>query len=210
MENSERLERLGKRFPNKSIGIGNPDAKILVVTQKEGNEEADLAYLRNVFNAFTEEPDVNHDVLKRCYYMVFDEEILKDSFFEHFKIIQYVFLDREHLMEHNPAELFKMEWTCRCIASDFIIQYPKERNINWSSANYEGAEHHFISFSLNENNKVERIMISTPPFDKISKKTFYNNIVFYDNCIDENFISVNDLIGELKQLSLWAIKKAII
>lgn len=64
-----------------------------------------------------------------------------------------------------------------------------------SSANYEGAEHHFISFSLDENNKVERIMISTPPFDKISKRTFYNNIVFYDNCIDENFISVNDLIG---------------
>lgn len=195
MENSERLERLGKRFPNKSIGIGNPDAKILVVAQKEGNEKADLAYLRNVFNAFTKEPDANLDVLQRCYYVVFDEEILKDSFFEHFKIIQYVFLDRKHLMEHNPAELFKMEWTCRCITSDFIIQYPKERNINWSSANYEGAEHHFISFSLDENNKVKRVMISTPPFDIISKKTFYNNIIFYDNCIDENFISVNDLIG---------------
>jgi len=195
MENSERLERLGKRFPNKSIGIGNPDAKILVVTQKEGNLKADLAYLRNVFNAFTEEPDVNHDVLKRCYYVVFDEEILKDSFFEHFKIIQYVFLDREHLMEHNPAELFKMEWTCRCIASDFVIQYPKENNMNWSSGKYEDAEHHFISFSLNDNKKVERVMISTPPFNKISKKVFYQNIAFYDNCIDESFISVNDLKG---------------
>ena len=35
MANHDELERLGERFPNKNIGGGNPNAKILVVTQKE-------------------------------------------------------------------------------------------------------------------------------------------------------------------------------
>ena len=47
MDYSEELKRLGKKFPNKSIGIGNPDAKILVVTQKEGNEDVDFEYLKH-------------------------------------------------------------------------------------------------------------------------------------------------------------------
>ena len=35
MANIDELKRLGERFPNKNIGCGNPNAKILVVTQKE-------------------------------------------------------------------------------------------------------------------------------------------------------------------------------
>ena len=35
MANIDELKRLGERFPNKNVGCGNPNAKILVVTQKE-------------------------------------------------------------------------------------------------------------------------------------------------------------------------------
>ena len=41
MANFNELERLGERFPNKNVGCGNPDSKILVVTQKVGNEKED-------------------------------------------------------------------------------------------------------------------------------------------------------------------------
>ena len=45
MANIDELKRLGERFPNKNVGCGNPDAKILVVTQREGNEEVDFELL---------------------------------------------------------------------------------------------------------------------------------------------------------------------
>jgi hypothetical protein len=34
------------------IGYGNPNAKILVVTQKEGNEDVDFKYLKRLFGDF--------------------------------------------------------------------------------------------------------------------------------------------------------------
>ena len=49
MANYDELKRLGERFPNKNVGCGNPDAKILVVTQKEGNEDVDFKYLKRLF-----------------------------------------------------------------------------------------------------------------------------------------------------------------
>lgn len=52
MANYDELKRLGERFPNKNVGCGNPDAKILVVTQKEGNEDIDFKYLKRLFRDF--------------------------------------------------------------------------------------------------------------------------------------------------------------
>ena len=52
MANHDELERLCERFPNKNVGCGNPNAKILVVTQKEGNEEVDFKYLERLFGVF--------------------------------------------------------------------------------------------------------------------------------------------------------------
>lgn len=49
MANFNELERLDERFPNKNVGCGNPDSKILVVTQKVGNETEDFKYLRKLF-----------------------------------------------------------------------------------------------------------------------------------------------------------------
>ena len=85
MEYSNELKRLGERFPNKNIGSGNPSAKILVVVQKDGNEDVDFKYLKRLFRDFPSPPkSKNLDVLLYCYYVVYDEELLKDPFFERF------------------------------------------------------------------------------------------------------------------------------
>ena len=93
MANFNELERLGERFPNKNVGCGNPDAKILVVTQKVGNEKEDFKYLRKLFVEILGA----EDVLDLCYYVVYDEELLKDSFFNRFQAIIYTFIDGSQL-----------------------------------------------------------------------------------------------------------------
>lgn len=52
MANHDELKRLDERFPNKNVGCGNPNAKILVVTQKAGNEDVDFKYLKRLFGDF--------------------------------------------------------------------------------------------------------------------------------------------------------------
>ena len=56
MANHDELKRLGERFPNKNIGSGNPSAKILVVVQKERNEDVDFKYLKRLFRDFPSPP----------------------------------------------------------------------------------------------------------------------------------------------------------
>lgn len=97
MANIDELKRLGERFPNKNVGCGNPDVKILVVTQKARNEDVDFEYLKELFRNLPDAEDENVDVLKHCYYLVYDEELLKDSFFDNFQVIQYSFIDGNHL-----------------------------------------------------------------------------------------------------------------
>jgi hypothetical protein len=75
MANIDELKRLGKRFPNKNVGCGNPDAKILVITQRKGNEDVDFEYLKELFRNLPDAEDENVDVLKHCYYLVYDEEL---------------------------------------------------------------------------------------------------------------------------------------
>lgn len=156
MDNSERLERLGKRFPNKSIGIGNPNAKILVVTPKEGNEEADFKYLKKLFRDLLEAKGKELEVLEHCYYVVFDEELLKDPFFEHFQIIQYAFTDGNHLKGHNPAPIFGMEWV-----SDCTVEY--------------GGHRMFVAHTNPQDGQKERVMFCTYSFDKVHPTIFCCN-----------------------------------
>ena len=156
MENSERLERLGKKFPNKNIGIGNPDAKILVVTPKEGNEEADFKYLTKLFRDLLEAKGKELDVLEHCYYVVFDEELLKDSFFEHFQIIQYTFSDGSHLEAHNPTQIFGMEWLSECTVVD-------------------GVNRMFVAHTNPQDRQEESVMFCTYPFDKVTPTIFCCN-----------------------------------
>ncbi|MBR3433435.1 MAG: hypothetical protein IKH05_07845 [Bacteroidaceae bacterium] len=146
MANFNELERLGERFPNKNVGCGNPDSKILVVTQKVGNEKEDFKYLRKLFVKILGA----EDVLDLCYYVVYDEELLKDSFFEHFQAIIYTFIDGSQLDQQNPGRLLGMEWVSDCNVEDGAIQRL------------------FVAHSKAEADKPERMMLCTYTFDKVS------------------------------------------
>ena len=150
MANIDALERLGERFPNKNVGCGNPDAKILVVTQKEGNEDVDFEYLKALFRDLPDAGCENVDVLKFCYYVVFDEELLKDSFFDKFQVILYSFIDGNHLNNYDPAKLFGMEWMSECTVVD------------------EATQRLFVAHSKAQCDNPEKVMFCTYPFEKVS------------------------------------------
>ena len=150
MANIDELKRLGERFPNKNVGCGNPDAKILVVTQREGNEEVDFEYLKELLRNLPDIEDKNVDVLKHCYYVVFNEELLKDSFFNNFQVILYSFIDGNQLDKHDPTKLFGMKWMSECTVEDGATQRL------------------FVAHSKAEGNKPERLMFCTYPFEKVS------------------------------------------
>jgi hypothetical protein len=150
MANNDELKRLGERFPNKNVGCGNPDAKILVVTQKVGNEEVDYKYLRKLFKEFPEITGKEIDFLDLCYYIVFDEELLKDSFFDNFQVILYSFIDGNHLDKHDPAKLFGMKCVNECSVEDGATQRL------------------FVAHSKAKENKLARLMFCTYPFEHVS------------------------------------------
>ncbi len=156
MANIDELKRLGERFPNKNVGCGNLNAKILVVTQEEGNEDVDFKYLRRLFGDFPGPKGKYMDVLTHCYYVVYDEDLLKDPFFERFPVIQYVFPDGNHLQEHNPANLFGMKWISECTVEDNIQRM-------------------FIAQGFSVNWQIERVMICTYPLDIVSRPIFCSN-----------------------------------
>ena len=157
MANIDELQRLGERFPNKSIGIGNPDAKILVVTQKAGNEDVDFKYLKRLFREFPVQlKRRNVDVLLYCYYVVYDEELLKDPFFERFQTIQYIFPDGNHLQEHHPAKLFGMKWIPECTVEDKLQRM-------------------FVARGFSQDTMIERVMFCTYPLDIVSRAIFCSN-----------------------------------
>ena len=146
MANFNEVERLGERFPNKNVGCGNPDSKILVVTQKVGNETEDFKYLRKLFVKILGA----EDVLDLCYYVVYDEELLKDSFFDNFQVILYSFIDGNHLDKHDPANIFGMKWVNECSVEDGATQRL------------------FVAHSKAKENKLERLMFCTYPFEHVS------------------------------------------
>ena len=156
MAYSNELERLGERFPNKNVGCGNPDAKILVVTQKIGNEDVDFKYLKRLFKDFPGPKGKDLDVLTYCYYVVYDEELLKDTFFKRFQVIQYVFPDGNHLQEHDPAKLFGMKWISECTVEDNLQRM-------------------FIAQAFSQDIMIERLMFCTYPLDIVSRPLFCSN-----------------------------------
>ncbi|MCR5817540.1 MAG: hypothetical protein K6F89_00355 [Prevotella sp.] len=151
MAHSKELKNLGERFPNKNIGIGNADAKILVVTQKANNEKKDLKYLQKLFQYHLYDYDKKLEVLDICYYVVYDEELLKEPFFNHFQVIIYSMIDGNQLMHLDPTQLFGMRYVYGCDVQSGPIQRL------------------FVAHSEAEGDKPERIMFITYPFEKVSK-----------------------------------------
>lgn len=147
---TDELKRLDERFPIKNVGCGNPGAKILVVTQRERNENVDFEYLKELFRNLPEAEDENVDVLKHCYYLMYDEELLKDAFFDNFQVILYSFIDGNQLNKHDPTKLFGMKWMSECTVEDGAMQRL------------------FVAHSKAEDNKPERLMFCTYPFEKVS------------------------------------------
>ena len=156
MANIDELKRLGERFPNKNVGCGNPDAKILVVTQKEGNEDVDFKYLKRLFGDFPGPKGKDMDVLTYCYYVVYDEDLLKDPFFERFSVIQYVFADGSHLQAHDPAKLFGMKWISECTVEDNLQRM-------------------FVAQGFSQDTMIERVMLCTYPLGIVSRAVFCSN-----------------------------------
>jgi hypothetical protein len=153
MAHSKELKSLGERFPNKSIGIGNADAKILVVTQEVNNEKKDFKYLQKLFQYHLYDHDKKLEILDICYYVVYDEELLKDPFFNHFQVIIYSMIDGNQLMHHDPTQLFGMRYVSGC------------------DVQLGGIQRLFVAHSEAEGDKPERIMFITYPFEKVSKPT---------------------------------------
>ena len=156
MANNDELKSLGERFPNKYVGCGNPSAKILVVTQKERNEDVDFKYLKRLFGDFPGPKGKYMDILTYCYYVVYDEDLLKDPFFERFQVIQYVFPDGSHLQEHDPAKLFGMKWISECTVEDNLQRM-------------------FVARGFLHDTMIERVMFCTYPFDIVSRPIFCSN-----------------------------------
>lgn len=156
MANTDELKRLVERFPNKNVGCGNPNAKILVVTQKEGNEDVDFKYLKRLFGDFPGLKGKYMDVLTHCYYVVYDEDLLKDPFFERFPVIQYVFPDGNHLQKHDPAKLFGMKWISECTVEDNLQRM-------------------FVARAFSQDTMIEKMMFCTYPLDIVSRPIFCSN-----------------------------------
>lgn len=150
MANYDELEKLGERFPNKNVGCGNPDARILVVIQKVGNEESDYKYLQKLFQYLPCKVGVEENLFDYCYYIVYDEDIIADSFFGRFQVILYTFIDGSQLHKRNPAKFFGMEWLSDCTVED------------------GGTQRLFVAHSKADGDKPERIMLCTYPFGKVS------------------------------------------
>ena len=96
------------------------------------------------------------DVLTYCYYVVYDEDLLKDPFFERFQVIQYVFPDGSHLQEHDPAKLFGMKWISECTVEDNLQRM-------------------FVARGFLHDTMIERVMFCTYPFDIVSRPIFCSN-----------------------------------
>ena len=91
-----------------------------------------------------------------CYYVVYDEELLKDPFFERFQTIQYIFPDGNHLQKHDPAKLFGMKWIPECTVEDKLQRM-------------------FVARGFSQDTMIERVMFCTYPLDIVSNSIFCSN-----------------------------------
>ncbi len=180
MAYSNEVKKLRERFPNKNVGSGNPDAFILFITKKVGNEEQDYKHLQRLFRnlPFIREGTNLKDC---CYYVLFDEELLTDSFFDHFRIILYTYINGSQLQHHDPANLFEMRWIPECTIQD------------------GGLQRLFVAHSKKQEDIPERVLFCTYPLEKVSDTImrFYKAFLnwFYYIQVDINLIQENDKDG---------------
>ena len=119
-------------------------------------ENVDFKYLKRLFGDFPGPKGKDMDVLTYCYYVVYDEDLLKDPFFERFSVIQYVFADGSHLQAHDPAKLFGMKWISECTVEDNLQRM-------------------FVAQGFSQDTMTERVMLCTYPLGIVSRAVFCSN-----------------------------------
>lgn len=145
MKKNDELKRLGEKYPKKNVGCGNPNAKILVVTQNSENEKVITEYLNQLFEDY-----FNMDEMFRMITIVYDEKALKSLHIDDFRVVFYTFPDGNYLGEHDPAKLFGMQWLPECTVEDGAIQRL------------------FVAHSEAKDDKPERILFCTYPLGEVS------------------------------------------
>jgi hypothetical protein len=112
------------------------------------------------------------DFFKYTFYTIFDEELLKDPYFREFKIIQYSYPSKKHLVQHNPGDLFNM--TC-----------------DYRSESIRKANRKLLAFTRHNSGENEFAkMLVTLPYERVSEDTRNKNkdylrFFFYDYLYDD-------------------------
>jgi len=112
------------------------------------------------------------DFFKYTFYTIYDEELLKHSYFQEFRIVQYAYPSQRHLIQHNPGNLFSM--TC-----DYHEESIRESNKK------------LLAFTRHDSGKDEFAkMLLTLPYERVSEETRNNNkdylrFFFYDYLHDD-------------------------
>ena len=145
MEYNDEFKRLGERFLNKNIGCGNPNPKILVVTQNSEDEKVITEYLNQLFEDYFNVDEKFHMIT-----IVYDRRELTSLHIDDYQIVFYTFTDGNFLQEHDPTKLFEMQWLSECTVEDGAIQRL------------------FVAHSKAEGDMTERIMFCTYPFGNVS------------------------------------------
>ena len=76
------------------------------------------------------------DFFKYTFYTIYDEELLKHSYFQEFRIVQYAYPSKRHFVQHDPGILFDMI----CDYSQKVISETNRKFISFSRFNIERQE----------------------------------------------------------------------
>lgn len=87
------------------------------------------------------------EFFKYAFYTLFDEELLKDPFFQQFRYIIYTFLNEKEFARQNPVDLFNMKY--------------------WGGQSEPSRAQRIVCY---ETKNYDREMIATVSFEKASKK----------------------------------------
>lgn len=112
------------------------------------------------------------DFFKCTFYTIFDEELLKLSYFQRFRIVQYAYPSQRHLIQYDPGNLFNM--TC-----------------DYHNESIRKANKKLLAFTRHNSGKNEFVkMFVTLPYERVSedarkKNKDYLRFFFYDYLYDD-------------------------
>lgn len=112
------------------------------------------------------------DFFKYTFYTIYDEELLKHSYFQEFRIVQYAYPSQRHLIQYDPGNLFNM--TC-----------------DYHNESIRKANKKLLAFTRHNSGKNEFAkLFVTLPYERVSedarkKNKDYLRFFFYDYLYDD-------------------------